>query len=148
MNLLVALLITIVSTLLMFTISHISKKQRFIQTGRTYLDFQLSYQSLFLILAMVILAILYIFYPQNLIHFLKIGNIEAPAKSEPYLGIGLDENWLSLGLNLTFFITFITAIFVYIQLKKESIFIGVIKPYIVWILLFSLMNAFSEEVVY
>ncbi len=47
-----------------------------------------------------------------------------------------------------FWITFGTATFMFFQLKKAAVKISLLKKGILWILLFSAMNAFSEEVIF
>lgn len=84
----------------------------------------------------------------NFATFLAPGNIAAPAKGVSWLGIPEGESWRSLGVSLSIFITLGTFTFVYFQFRKS---VGDLKqrlPYLPWVLLFSLTNSFSEEVVY
>jgi hypothetical protein len=80
--------------------------------------------------------------------FLAPGNIAAPAKGVSWLGIADGESWLGLGASLSFFITLATSTFVYLQFRKSGGGLKQLAPFLPWVLLFSLTNSFSEEVVY
>jgi len=148
MHIAIALFIVLISTLLMFKLSKIAKTKIFFKKKIVYINFQFVYQTGLLLLALMILFLLYLFYPVNFEHFINIGDLSAPAKSVSWLGIEEDETWLSLGLSLSFFITAITATFIYFQFKKSNISFKAALPYLPWIILFSLTNSFSEEVIY
>jgi len=148
MQIITSIFAVFVATLLMFQISKMATTTKILHNKIDYLNFQVVYQTGLLVLAFILLFILYFLNPDNFEHFVSIGNISAPAKSVDWLGIGEDETWLSLGLSLSFFITFITAIFIYFQFKKENINIKPVIPYLPWIILFSLTNSFAEEIIY
>ncbi len=98
--------------------------------------------------AVLVLFTLYFANGANFATFLAPGNIAAPAKGVSWLGIPEGESWRSLGVSLSIFITLGTFTFVYFQFRKS---VGDLKqrlPYLPWVLLFSLTNSFSEEVVY
>jgi len=113
-----------------------------------FISGQFRYQLLLLILAIVTLIILYLLNGEVLSRFLSLGNIGAAASPVPIFGIKENESWLSLGLSLSFFITLITAIFIYFQVKGSGIGWEHIFPVFWWVLLFSLTNSFSEEVIF
>ena len=64
------------------------------------------------------------------------------------LGIKQGDSWLKTGLSLCFVITGVTAVFMYFQLKKVDIDWSLLQNGIFWILLFSLINSFGEEMIY
>jgi len=94
------------------------------------------------------LIVVYLLNSESMVRFLSLGNISAPAGSVPIFGIKEGETWLSLGISLSFFITLVTAIFVYFQLKGSGVGWEQLSPMLGWVLLFSLMNSFSEEAIF
>ncbi len=132
----------------MFKISKFAKQKVLLKNQKEYINFQFIYQFGLLLLSFLVLLVLYIMYPTTLENFIHIGDLKAQVKSVAWLGIGEDETWLSLGFGLSFFITTITATFIYLQFKKLNIKTSLIVPFLPWIILFSLTNSFSEEVIY
>ena len=148
MQIAIALFVILIATLLMFKLSKIAKTNIFFKKKIAYINFQFVYQTGLLLLALIILLLLYLVNPVNFEHFINVGNISAPVESVYWLGIEEDETWLSLGLSLSFFITAITATFIYFQFRKSNISFKSALPYLPWIILFSLTNSFAEEVIY
>lgn len=80
--------------------------------------------------------------------FLSVGNLSAPAAPVPVFGIREGESWLSLGLSLSFFITLATAVFMYFQVRASGLNGEMLAPVLGWVLLFSLTNSLSEEILF
>ncbi len=116
--------------------------------GDAYLNSHAKYQLLLVALSALVLMILYFLSSDNLKLFLSIGNISAAAKPVDWFGIGEGETWLSTGLYLCALITLGTFSFVYFQFRNQQVKARELSPFIGWIVLFSLSNAFSEEIIY
>jgi membrane protease YdiL (CAAX protease family) len=63
-------------------------------------------------------------------------------------GIKQGDSWLKTGISLSIVISVATGVFMYFQLKGQEVDYGLLKVGILWIILFSLTNSFSEEVIY
>jgi hypothetical protein len=113
-----------------------------------YINTQSKYQVLLLGVALLVLFVLYFVNAANFSAFLAPGNLAAPAKKFSWLGISEGESWLGLGLSLTFFVTLATSTFIYLKFRKSVGGLKKLVPFLPWVLLFSLSNAFSEEVIY
>ena len=148
MEIVLALVIVIGATAVILNLSRFAEKSPFSVSGLEYINTQSKYQALLLGVAMLVLFAIYFVNPANFSAFLAPGNIAAPAKGVSWLGISEGESWLSLGASLSFFITLATSTFVYLQFRKSTGGLRQLMPFVPWVLLFSLTNSFSEEVVY
>jgi len=114
----------------------------------SYVNQQSRYQVLIMSIALLIIVLLYLFYPQNFMSFFAVGQLDAKASAVPWFGIRAEESWLALGSSLAFFITLITSTFVYLQFRKSVAGFKALIPYFPWVVLFALTNSFGEEVIY
>jgi len=148
MEVLVAIFIVFSATATISYLGRFSSYSLLSVSGLEFINKQFQYQVRLTGVAVVILLVVYFIDSSNFSNYLAFGDIAAIANSVPWLGISADETWLSLGISLAFFITLITFAIIYIQFRN---FVGSIKtliPYVPWVVLFSLSNSFSEEVVY
>lgn len=113
-----------------------------------YVNSQVAYQGLLLVVALVVLLLLYGYKPNQLANYLALGNPAGAAQGVAWLGIAPGESWLSLGASLSFFITLATFGFMYLQFRKSGLQLRHLLLYWPWILLFSINNSFCEEVIY
>jgi len=148
MEIIVAVVIVGVATAIILNLGRFAEISPFSVSGLEYINTQSKYQALLLGVATAVLLAIYFVNDANFLLFVAPGNIAAPAKEVSWLGISQAESWLSLGASLSFFITLATSIFVYLQLRKSGGGLKQLLPYLPWVLLFSITNAFSEEVVY
>jgi membrane protease YdiL (CAAX protease family) len=148
MEILLTLIIVAGATAIILNLSRFAERSPFSVSGLEYINTQSKYQTLLLGVAILVLFAIYLVNGANFSTFLASGNIAAPAKGVSWLGISDGESWLSLGASLSFFITLATSTFVYLQFRKSGGGLRKIVPFIPWILLFSVTNSFSEEVVY
>lgn len=148
MEIALALLIVVGATAVVLNLSRFANKSPFSVSSLEYINTQSKYQALLLGIAMLALFILYFINAGNLASFLALGNIGAPAKAVSWLGISQGESWLGLGANLTFFITLATCAFIYLRFRKSGGGLRKLLPFLPWVLLFSVSNSFSEEVIY
>ena len=106
------------------------------------------FQSAQLVLAILALGIVYLLNPENFQTLFNFGDVHAHISPIPWLGIKGEETWLEIALVMGFWITFATAAFMYFQIKKAGIPFKGLLAFLPWVLLFSAMNAFSEEAIF
>lgn len=116
--------------------------------GNSYLSFQLKYQLLLLGSVLISLGVIFLLSRNQFLSFFRIGNISAPATSVNWLGIKNGEKWTGLGINMLIVISLVTATFLFFQFQKTPISWNLLLMNIHWVLLFSFMNAFSEEMIF
>ena len=145
---LLALIVVIGATATMLYLGRVAEKSPFAFSELQYINWQSKYQASLLGLAASVLAVIYLLNSASLAAFLALGNITAPAEKVSWLPIPAGTSWLVLGASLSFFITFGTSTFVYLQFRKTAGGFGALLRFIPWVLLFSVVNAFSEEVIY
>ncbi len=117
-------------------------------SDNSYVNGQVNYQIILLIIAGFSLLTTYLINKENFLTFFSFGHISIPGEELKFFGIKQGDSWLKTGLSLCFVITGVTAIFMYFQLKKTDIDWSILQSGMLWILLFSLTNSFSEEMIY
>jgi uncharacterized protein len=148
MEIIPALVIVGVATAIILSLGRFAERSPFSVSNLEYINAQAKYQALLFGVAILVLLAISVVNGANFLLFLGPGNITAPAKGVSRLGISEGESWLSLGTSLSFFITLATTTFVYLPLRKSGVSLKRLLPHLQWVLLFSLTNSFSEEVVY
>jgi uncharacterized protein len=148
MDILLALGIVIGATAIILNLSRVAATSPVAVSDLEYINTQSTYQSCLLAVALAVLVVLYFINGANFSIFLAPGNIDSPATGVPWLGISEGESWLGLGAGLSLFITLATSLVVYLQFRKSGGDLRQVIPFFPWILLCSVMNSFSEEVVY
>jgi membrane protease YdiL (CAAX protease family) len=115
--------------------------------SNTFINALLKYQVFALVLAIVVLFITIKVTPdsQNL---LRVGNLSTIAQKERWLGINGKTSWKSNGMQLLVFISLATGIFMFLAVKYTDS-LGNFKGYFIpLILVISITNSFSEEIIY
>lgn len=148
MEVTIALVVVIGTTAIILYLSRLAQKSPFSVSRLEYINTQSKYQALLLGVAMLVLLVIYFVNGVNFSAFMALGNIASPATGVWWLGISEGESWRSLGVSLSLFITLATSTFAYLQFRKTVGNLKQLLPYWPWVLLFSLTNSFSEEVVY
>ena len=148
MEIFITITIIVLATVAIFKLNTIAAKVNIKISDNSYLNNHAKYQIALLLLSFIVLLLVYLQHPQNFKLLFSIGNISAPAQPVEWFGIGENDTWMSTGLYLSFFITLGTFSFVYLQFRKLKVGIKEIFPYIIWIIVFSLTNSFSEEAIY
>jgi membrane protease YdiL (CAAX protease family) len=113
-----------------------------------YLNFQIGYQLMLLIIAFLSMACSYFFNPESFKSLFSVGNISAAGEAMKLFGIKEGDSWLKTGISLSVVISIATAAFMYFQLKNQVIDHSLLQSGFVWILIFSLTNSFSEEMIF
>jgi len=144
----ITVLLVLVAIAAIFGIRKVVAALKFNLHKDAWVDQYLKFQSIQMLLAFLFLGIFYLIAPENFVRFFQIGNLNAPISEIRWLGVTAGTAWLEIALTLGFWITFGTAIFMFFQLKKAYVKILSIKKGIIWVLLFSAMNAFSEEAIF
>jgi len=148
MEIILAFVIVAGATAIILNLGKVASKSPYAASSLEYINTQLKFQALLLCVAGVVLFCLYLVNAANFWSYIAPGNIAAPSRAVPWLLIADNQSWASAGAMLSFFITLVTSAFVYLQFRKYGKALKQILPYLPWVLLFSLTNSFSEEVVY
>ena len=148
MIIIVPIFIVFFATIGIFQLRALTSKLKFTAHTDPQIDRMLKFQSAQLVLAFAVLVIVYLLNPENFKAFFQFGDIQARISKVTWLGITGNETWLEIVLVLGFFITFGTGIFMYFQAKKAGAKVTSLFLFIPWVILFSAMNAFSEEAIF
>ncbi len=98
-----------------------------------------------IVLSLVVLVITLLYAPESK-KYLRFGDLSSLSHPVRILGIKTNDNWYKTGLSFLVGITSVTALFMYLGMGKEIQWNNLVSltPYI---LLFSLTNSFSEEII-
>lgn len=113
----------------------------------SFINKLVKYQIFTLLISVAVIWITLKLTPQSAA-LLKIGNINAPAIREKWLGIDGNSTWKKNGLQLAFFISLATGIFMFIAVKYTDSLSNFQWNFIPVVLIISLTNSFSEEAIY
>jgi uncharacterized protein len=118
--------------------------------GQIELENELAYQLTTLILALLIIGISFVLNPSGFRSFFKVGQINAKIQLVKYLGINPkpNENWFHLGRNFLIIISLVTIAVIYFQVVRGNNLSQDVIQHIPWIILFSLINSFVEEMIF
>ncbi len=117
-------------------------------SSNSFINYQINYQLLLLAFALLSAFCAYLLNAESLRTTLSFGNLFAKAEPVEFFGIKEGDSWMKTGISLSIFITLVTGGFMYFQLKGTPIDYSLLKTGIFWIVLFSITNAFSEELIY
>lgn len=76
--------------------------------------------------------------------FFRHGDLRAPARAVPLLGIKAGQSWITVALPFAFIVTAVTVLFLWETVEVESA--ALLVAHWPFVLLFAASNAFSEEV--
>lgn len=148
MKLITPILVAVLITAGILTLSGKVSEIGITVSENTFINFQLNYQLLLLGLALLSMVCSYLLNPESFKSVLSFGNISAIGEELKIFGIKKGDSWLKTGISLSIFISIVTGTFMYFQLKGQTIDYSLLKTGLFWILLFSLTNSFSEEMIY
>jgi len=80
--------------------------------------------------------------------FFNVGQLNRIAEKEKWLGINGKSTWRTNGLQLLFFISMATGIFMFLGVKHTNSFSNFKTWFIPYVLLFSFTNSFAEEMIF
>jgi len=107
----------------------------------------LKYQLFALLVAIGVIIITIRIAPSSK-NILTFGNHSVIAKEEKWLGINGKTTWKSNSIQLLFFISVATSIFMFVAVKYTGSLYNFKWTFTPYILLVSLTNSFSEEIIY
>lgn len=115
-----------------------------------YLNKTMSYQTITLILSLIIVFVTALQTEFQSLKLLSIKRIDGEVLPEPWIGITKKnkDTWKKGGLNLTIIISVVTAIAIYFQVIQRGIIQTLTPTIFLFILLFALTNSFAEEVTF
>lgn len=113
-------------------------------------NLEVSYQITVLLLAVIVIGIVYGLAGKGGLRYLNLKNRDGKIRPEPWIGIKPKETetWKHLGLNFAVIITLVTAVVIYFQVVHGEAIRLEMYPGVILILVFALMNAFSEEIIF
>ena len=100
------------------------------------------------IVSLLIIGVMFLLGYRAPQFFLTRGDLRAPTRPIPWLGIKKSESWLRFGRNLAFFISLGTLLFLVIGGRPSLASLGRALPLLPLVLLFASLNAFNEELTY
>jgi uncharacterized protein len=145
MKLIIATGIGIASTLLLYLAAHIIPQTGVQLHTNPYLNKIILYQLFALALACVVMYITLKAEPGSM-RLLRIGQTETVAGKMMVLGISGKKNWKQEFFSLLFIISAVTFGFMFFTRVPQTA--GLTPELIFWIILFSLTNSLSEEIIY
>lgn len=148
MRIITPILLAIVFTISILLLSGHAHRIGISVSENNYINFQMNYQLLLLTIAFISMVSSYVLNPEVFKSIMSIGNISATGEELKIFGIKRGDSWLKTGLSLSVFISLTTGIFMYLQLKGQSIDYSLLKTGFLWIVLFSLTNSFAEEMIF
>ncbi|MBW8685265.1 CPBP family intramembrane glutamic endopeptidase [Chitinophaga rhizophila] len=136
------------TALIFLAITYVKASLPFHVLGNAYADFQINYQVLLLGITSLSLITSYFLNKERFTQVFRVGHLAAPSAAMKLFGIKAGDSWVKTGLSLTVIISIVTGVFMYFQLKHASVDWKQLQGGIFWIILFSLTNSFSEEMIY
>lgn len=115
--------------------------------NNAYLNQQSKYQIFLLLTACVSIFTTYLLNKENFFKFFSFGDINAITEKSILLGINGTEGWIQVGLTSLFFISIVTSVFMFFQLKKAKIRWYFSLTAFLFVILFSLTNSLGEEII-
>lgn len=112
-----------------------------------FVDGLIKYQILAFLAAFFLLTIQVLLFPQSTT-LLRWGNLSAIAVKEKWLGINNQSTWFKNGMQLLVFISLATGVFMFLGVKYTNSLSNFKWWFIPYVLVFSLTNAFSEEIIF
>lgn len=145
----IPIVLTIIITgLLLLASKHLKTTKLFAISQNEYVNFQINYQFLLLVVTIFSLTFTYLLNKENFATYFSVGNISAPAQEMKFFGIKSNDSWLNTGISLSIMISLVTSIFMFFQLKQALVNWSALQIGIFWIIIFSLTNSFGEEMIY
>ena len=142
------LLMVIMATVLILIINISTTEIILFERFNSEVNHHIIYQSVTIILAILVLLVLRFSRKETFLQFFRIGNLGASIKPERLVGINpkSNETWRQFGRNIVIIITLVTAIVMYFQTvkKNEIVFYDVLEIF-PFALIFAISNSFVEE---
>lgn len=113
-------------------------------------NLEISYQFTVLLLAVIVIGIVYGVSGKDGLAYLNLKKRDGKIRPEPWIGIKpkKTETWKNLGVSFAIVITLVTAVVIYFQVVHGGSVSLELYPGVILILVFALINAFSEEIIF
>lgn len=148
MSIAIALVVVLFATIMLFVAADYAAILPLTVAGNEWISAQFNYQLMLLFLAGATLLAVHLQNPQAFRQYFSIGRISAPANQLRVFGVRQGESWLRVGAGMGITVTLLTCVLIYIQRSDVELNQSFLYAALGWVLLFSLMNAFSEEVIF
>jgi membrane protease YdiL (CAAX protease family) len=148
MKIAIPIILTVVYTAALLLAGGLSRIIGLEVSGNSFVNRQVTYQVILLLITGVSLLTTYILNRENFLTYFSFGQISIPGNELKVFGIKQGDSWLKTGLSLCVVITGVTVVFMYFQLKKTDVDWSILPNGIFWIVLYSLTNSFGEEMIY
>jgi uncharacterized protein len=147
MKVLITTIIVACATVFLVSANSVLSKINWTIHENTFINGILKYQLYAFAIAFLVALITLALSPESKV-LLKFGTVETVAIKEKWLGINGKSSWKTNGLQLLFFISCATALFMFLGVKYTNS-LGNFRGYFIpFILLVSLSNSVSEEMIY
>lgn len=127
----------------------VTKSPRRKFTNNRYLNQQIYYQPLALVIALISLLATYVINPDNFRVYFRFGNLSATGQPISLLGISAHDKWGSIALSMTIIISLATLIYMATAIRKTRTRITAKTLLIILgpVIVFALLNSFTEEAI-
>ena len=115
--------------------------------GNAFANNLLKYQLFAVVVAGAALLLTLAYTPESRV-LLRFGNMETIAAKEQWLGINGKSTWRANGLQLLLFISLATGVFMFLAVKYTGSLNNFNWQFVPLVILISLANSFSEEILY
>ncbi len=147
MKVFITAIIVAFATVLLVSANAVLSKMAWTIHENAFINGILKYQLYAFSIAFLVALLTLIMHPESKVLW-TFGAVETVAVKEKWLGINGKSSWKTNGLQLLFFISCATALFMFLGVKYTNS-LGNFKPYFIpFILLVSLSNSLSEELIY
>ncbi len=147
MKISITLFLVIGATILLLAANNILSKINFSIHENAIINGILKYQAFAFIVALTLVFITLVITPESKT-ILRFGDIHNLALKETWLGIDGNSSWKKNGIQLGLIISIATCIFMFIAVKNSTGIEHFNWTFLPFILLFSLTNSFTEEMIF
>jgi len=147
MKMFYTLLIVVIATVLLATVGTFINESTLQIHPNRFVNGLAKYQVFALTVGILTTIAILILNPESK-QFLNIGQLSTIAEKEKWLGINGKSSWTVNGLQLLFFVSLATGIFMFLAVKYTNSIENFQWPFIPLVLLFSLTNSLTEELIF
>jgi uncharacterized protein len=147
MKMFYTLLIVGIATILLVTAGTLANQINLQIHSNSFVNGLAKYQAFALTVGILTTIAILILNPESK-QFLNVGQLSTIAEKEKWLGINGKSSWRVNGLQLLFFVSIATGIFMFLAVKYTNSISNFQWSFIPLVLLFSLTNSLTEELIF
>lgn len=147
MRLTYTLLIVVLATAALLAAGKVLPEITFNFHPNNFINGLIKFQAFALTLSLIVLVAVIKLFPQSK-EFMVIGELGKMAAKERWLGINGHTTWTKNAFQLLFFISTGTAVFMFLGVKYTNSLGNFNWWFVPFVLLFSITNSFTEEVIF